>query len=51
MTRDETTRARLHRKLSIGGFDFYALHSGADGRTITDLVIPAGTRVRRVEPA
>lgn len=49
MTRDERKRARLHRKLSVGGFDFYALSRDADSRAITDLVIPTGTRVRFVE--
>lgn len=42
-------RARLHRKLSVGEFDFYSLVERTDDRAITDLVIPAGTRVRYLE--
>lgn len=49
MARDERKRARLNRKLSVGGYDFYSLNDGNGDRAITDLMIPAGTRIRFIE--
>lgn len=48
MTRTERARARLHRRLTIGGFDCYSIFDG-NTKVITDLMIPAGTAVRYVE--
>lgn len=49
MSRTERENARLRRKLTIGGFDFYALSDNSDSHTVTDLMLPAGTTVRYVE--
>jgi len=38
----------LHRKLTVPGFDCYAIFNG-DTRVVTDLMIPAGTRIRYLE--
>lgn len=49
MSTTERTNARLCRKLSIGGFDFYALSDRSNGRRIMDLMVPAGTKIRFLE--
>jgi hypothetical protein len=35
-------------KHSVGAFDFYAIHDGSRA-VVTELMIPAGTRIRRME--
>lgn len=48
MSRTDRASNRRYRKLSGGYFDFYALNDGAGDR-VTDLMLPAGTRVRVIE--